>query len=155
LKVPLLRFLLPLTLLVAAPLWGGGRARAGYVTPVSLINCPHAGFFTDGAAPADPDNMEALGASGASGEPQANEGRLLSPTEMPSKSLNCGLSPAGAGSQAPPSSGPDAGGPNQLSFAVYRPSSDAPTLVGVLFLQTTVGQPPPFLSRLFRPPRLS
>jgi hypothetical protein len=156
LRVALLRFLLPLTLLVAVPLWGGGgRARAGYVTPVYLVSCPQGGFFTDGIAPADPDNMEALGESGASSEPQANDIWFLTPTEMPSKSLICGLSPAGAGSQAPPPSGPDAGGPNQLPCPVCRPPADTPALVGVLFLQTTLGQPPPFPSRLFRPPRLS
>jgi hypothetical protein len=155
LRVPLLRFLLPLTVLVAAPLLGvGSRAHAGYVTLVSLVSCPHAGFFTDGAALADPDDVATLGISNDSGEPPADDARFLLPSELPSESLNFGLSSTGAGSQTPPD-GPGAGGPNQLPCVASQPPADPPLLVGFLFLDRVSNQPPPFPSRLFRPPRLS
>src|SRR5262249_49363061 len=63
-------------------------------------------------------------------------------------------SSGGAGSQSPPG-GPGGGGSSQAPAAASPPRTDAPTLVGVVYLETASCRPPPFPSRLFRPPRLS
>jgi hypothetical protein len=159
LRVPL-RSLLLLTLLAAAALLaGGGRARAGYVTPLSLVVRPSAGSFMVGAPQADSDDMGASSTEEALGQ-EANApgddapGLLPSPAEWPSAGANFGASSGGAGCPSP-SDGAGPGNSSQAPALASRPPIEAPALVGVLFLQTTLGQPPPFPSYLFRPPRLS
>ena len=150
------RILAPLTLLVAWPL-AGGAARAGFDTPVSLISRPSADLFGDAIAPqAAFDDMTTASSTDQS-DSEADALRqdansffqLL--TASPSANLNPGAS-TGAGSQSAPSDG-GAGGASNLFALSSRFTTDAPALVGVIFLQTASRMPPPFPSRLFRPPR--
>ena len=157
-RTPLLRYLLPLALLVAVPLLDGyGRARAGYITPASLVSCPHSDF-TDNSFPAYAEDMGPAATASDSGDgidSRRDDNRLLpSPSELLTGSLNSGLTSTGAGSQTPPD-GPGAGGSNQLPCVASQPLADAPLLVGFLFLDRASNRPPTFPSRLFRPPRLS
>lgn len=154
-----LRFLFPLAVLVATPLLGvGGRAQAGYTSPVSLGFLPHADSLLGAAPAADPSPI-GLAASedfGSMTESRPEDGPTgLEPLDLPQPGRGMlALSPSGAGSQPSPGA-PGAGGPNQVPAATSRPAADAPVLVGVLFLETVSRRPPPFPPRFFRPPRLS
>jgi hypothetical protein len=154
-----LRFLLPVTLLVAAPLLGvGGRAQAGYLAPVSVAERPHADSFLDGAPQADSDDMGPAASTNGDFAPDFrsddNDGQaLLTPPAAPTLAP-FGASSGDAGSPAP-SDGAGAQNTGQPPALTAQPPTDAPALVGALFLQTVLRRPPPFPSRLFRPPRLS
>ena len=151
------RILVPLTLLVAWPL-ASGAARAGFDTPVSLVSRPAADIFGDAVAPQTAfDDMTTASSADQSDSdvdtlhPDANSFfQLLA--SSPSANLNPGASSTGAGSQSPPSDG-GAGGASNLFALSSRLTTDAPALVGVIFLQTASRMPPPFSSRLYRPPR--
>ena len=151
------RFLMPLTMLVVAPLLGvGGVARAGYVTPLSLVSRTPATLFADSAAPADCDDMGSAAASGESNpeidppEDARDLQRCL--YVLPATGPNAGASSTGAGAQAPAGAS-GTGSSNPLPGVVSRPQTDTPVLVGSLFLETVLRRSPPFPSRLFRPPR--
>jgi hypothetical protein len=158
LRVPL-RSLLPLTVLAAAALLAGpGRAHAGYVTSLSSLSRPHGDSFLADAASADADE------TGAAAEPSdcateispPNDNDNLfrqSPFLAPSATDQFGAPSTGAGS--PPSGSAGVGASQQCPAAASTPRVDAPVLVGVIFLETASRRPPPFPSRLFRPPRLS
>jgi hypothetical protein len=153
-----LRFLLPLAVLAAAPLVGvGGRAQAGYMAPASLVDRPHADSFAGGATQAGADEMGA-GADGfrLDADPQRDDGpaRLESPALPPPGYAAFGHGANGAGSQPAPD-GPGGGGSGHVPAATSRPAAEAPAPAGVLFLESSAHRPPPFPSRLFRPPRLS
>ncbi len=154
LRIPL-RLLLPLTVLVAGPLMGwGGYARAGYVTPVSLVSRAPATFFADGAASSDPDDVgPAAGEANPEIDPPYDArdlARFL--YVLPPAGPGAGDSSAGAGSQAPVGNA-GAAGSSPLPGAASRPHTDMPVLVGALFLKTASRRPPQFPSRIFRPPR--
>jgi hypothetical protein len=153
-----LRFLLPLTVLVVAPLLGmGGRAQAGYDAPVSLDR-PSADSFLI-APQLDSNDLGAAAPSDESGlEPY--QPRDDAPVRPDSPYLSQSGSPifgaASPGANAPsPSHTAGAQGGSHTPALASQSSSDAPTLVGVLFLKAASHRPPPFPSRLFRPPRLS
>lgn len=158
-----LRYLLPLTVLVAAPLLGaGGRAHAGYQAPASVFVHTNADpLFSDLTPQADVEAMESASATGDMGgkaEGDANDGSGVRPSPLACypRGLDFAASPSSDGAGCPsPSGDTDAETIGQTPLVVPSPRIDAPALVGVLFLQTTVSQPPPFPSRLFRPPRLS
>jgi hypothetical protein len=59
----------------------------------------------------------------------------------------------GAAAAPSASDGPGTHNTGQLPGLAFRPTTDAPALVGVLYLETTLRWPPSFPSRLFRPPR--
>jgi hypothetical protein len=149
------RILLPLTILVAAPLLGwGGRAQAGYVAPASLLVSTAADYLSNGAPQADLDGMGA-----APADSEASDSRLLDhqgPVPLPCGSLSLmttSCAPTtGAGGQPAPN-GPGAGGVNSQTTLASRSQIDPPTLVGILFLDEVLHRLPPFPSRLFRPPR--
>jgi hypothetical protein len=154
----LLRYLTPLTMLVAAPLLGvGGVARAGYVMPASLVSCTPAGLLADGAGSSDFDDM------GSAAEPDQSNPDIdphydvrdlqRSLCVLPPIGPDAGASSGGAGSQAP-SGNAGAGASGPLAGVTSRPETDPPMLVGALFLKTALRRPPPFPSRLFRPPRV-
>jgi hypothetical protein len=151
------RILVPLTLLVAWPL-AGGAARAGFDTPVSLISRPSADIFGDAVAPQA--TFEETTTASSAGKPDSEidlsrqdaNSFFQMLTSSPSANLNPGASSTGAGSQSPPGDSGAAGVSNLFALA-SRLTTDAPALVGVLFLQTASRMPPPFSSRLFRPPR--
>ena len=153
-----LRFLLPVTLLVAAPLLGvGGRAQAGYLTPTSLADRPQAGSFLSGAPQADSDDMGAAASTDMgvtpNSDPNENKDERTLLRSLPAPVSQYSASSGGAG--APPSNGPDTRGGGQPPALTAPPPTEAPDLVGALFLQAAQHRPPPFPSRLFRPPRLS
>ena len=157
-RTRVLRILMPLTLLVACPL-AGGAARAGYDAPVSLVSRPSADFFGDAVAPQaalDDDTTSAASPGRPDSEIdsplQDTKDFLQLLTSSPSANLNPGPSSTGAGSQSPPGDG-GAAGTSNLPAVASRPQTDAPVLVGTLFLKTVLRWPPPFPSRLFRPPR--
>jgi hypothetical protein len=91
----------------------------------------------------------------------------MAPASLPSESkgkpdstllefvlINPQVAHSGGASAAPSAS--DGSGPQntgQPPRLAYRPPTDAPALVGVLFLEAILRRPPPFPSRLFRPPR--
>jgi hypothetical protein len=151
------RILLPLTLLVAWPL-AGGAARAGFDTPVSLVSRPSAELFGDAIAPQAAFDDTTTASSADTPDSEVDSARQDANsffqlfTASPSANLNAGAPSTGAGSQSPPSDGGAAGMSNLFALA-SRLTTDAPALVGVLFLQTASRMPPPFSSRLFRPPR--
>jgi hypothetical protein len=154
-RIPFPRSLLALTVLVSSPLLGGGGcAQAGYIAPVALVQCPHADFTTDSDSQTSRDD---LGATGTASEPSDEidwdrndrNGVLPLPRESYSPDLNANPSSTGAGSQAP--SG--AGGSNQPPALASPLQTAMPVLIGALFLVTVSRRPPPFPSRLFRPPR--
>jgi hypothetical protein len=151
--------LLPLTAL-AALLAGGSHAHAGFVTPDSLVGRPNADSFMNSTPEADLDEM---GAASTTGQNSVQEidlpgadraAHLESPGLPPSGSLLFGVFSGGAGCSSP-DQGAGAGNSNQAPAAATPPHLNAPVLVGVLFLKTALRMPPPFSSRLFRPPRLS
>jgi hypothetical protein len=147
------RYLLPLSALLAAPLLGGGGfARAGFVVPTSAINRPHIAFLSNDAPPADLDNTSmAVASEEGRGhvEFQRDGGEEVPPSLRP----HPGAAPtSGAGQSS--SGGPGAGGSYQHPAAADRPQSDPTVVVGFLFLEEGSRRPPPFPSRLFRPPRL-
>jgi len=143
LRTPSLRTLTPLAVLAAALLLGwGGQARAGYVTTASLADDP-------GMAGA---SQTALDATSAESPSDGEQILLPSAWTSPSALLHSDAPTTGAGGQPAPD-GPGAGGPHSQTTAASRPQVDPPTLVGVLFLGDTERRPPPFPSRLFRPPR--
>ncbi len=152
------RILLPLTWLVAAPLLGwGGYARAGFDTAVALVGRPHADSFTgDRGSQAASAEMES-GESNSDVDLHRQDAKdLLQALYAPSSAgVYFGPSSTGAGGVPGSSSGSVTGGFNPLPTVASRPATDAPTLAGFLFLQAAARQPPPFPSRLFRPPRLS
>jgi hypothetical protein len=152
----LLRFLLPLILLVAAPLLGvGGRAQASFILPHSLAARPNPGSFLDGTPPADGDAMEASPSMEGDISQELHwlykdgEPLLISPA-----SAKFGTTSGGDGCSSP-SEGPGSQSTSQSPALTTPPPVDAPALKGVLFLETAQRRPPPFPSRLFRPPRLS
>ena len=162
-RTPLLRYLLPLTVLVAAPFLGvGGRVYAGYQVPVSVVVHANAdSLFSDLTPQADAEAMESASATGDMGgkaEADANDGSSLQtlPLTVHPRGLDFAASPSSDGAGCPaPSGGAETETIGQTPFVAPPPRLNAPALVGVLFLQTTVDQTPPFPSRLFRPPRLS
>jgi hypothetical protein len=151
------RILMPLTLLVACPL-AGGVARAGYDTPISFVSRPSADSFGDALAPqAEFDDMTTASSSGQPDSEidlsrQDANGFFQLLTNSPPANLNLGAASTGVGGQSSPG---DAGaaGANNFPAVASRPQTDAPILVGVLFLDAVLRRPPPFPSRLFRPPR--
>ena len=155
------RSLLPLTVLAAAALLAGGsRAQAGYVTPLSFTDRPSADSFMSGAPQADPNGV---GASSSTDQVQVQEtdpprtddpARLESLGLPPSGSVLFGASSGGAGCPSP-CDGAGAGNSSPTPAVTPRPPTDAPARIGALFLTTASRMPPPFHSRLFRPPRLS
>lgn len=154
-----LRFLLPLTVLVAAPLLGGGgRALAGYITLASLSERPNADSF-DGAPYANVDDMGTASAADETvqqtdfHDPQALHPSLFG-SQLAELDFGGSWSSGGAGCPSPSgAAGPEYTG--QPPALTARPPTDAPALVGVMFLETASRRPPPFPARLFRPPRLS
>jgi hypothetical protein len=151
------RFLSPLALVVAAPLLGlGGSARAGYLAPVSLVSRTPVGAFSDGLSQSNGDDGASAPASDES-TPDINPPYDGSDPQSPSYGpAFAGLSPtyfgAGAGSPGPSfDSGPGSSSP--MPGVVTRPETDAPALAGTLFLESADRRPPPFPSRIFRPPR--
>ena len=154
-----LRYLLPLTVLVAAPLLGaGGRAHAGYQAPASVVLHVNADTLFSDPTP----QVEAMGSTsgdiGGEAEGDSNNGSDLRPSPLPvyPRGLDFAASPSFDGAGCPsPSGDTDTEVIGQTPLVASAPRIDAPALVGVLFLQTTADQPPPFPSRLFRPPRLS
>jgi hypothetical protein len=153
-----LRFLLPVTLLVAAPLLGvGGRAQAGYLAPTSLADQPRGDSFLAGAPQTEPDDMGAAASTDTgitpNSDPNENKDERTLLRSLPAPGSPFGASSGGAGAP-PPSNGPGAQG-GQAPALTARPPADAPALVGALFLEAAQRRPPPFPSRLFRPPRLS
>ena len=112
--------------------------------------------------PAADSNEYATG-SGAAGDefgrgtdPQRDTGQrqLESPALPPWGSASFGLCPNGMGSQPSPD-GPGGGGLSQVPATTSRPAAEALARAGVLLLESASRRPPPFPSRLFRPPRLS
>jgi hypothetical protein len=149
-----LRYLLPLTVLVAAPVLGiGGRAQAGYVSPGSCVSPTPSTFVTDAGGLGAVNDLGAATGAGTSPsrvEPlDGSKGRSTLPLVLPPAHLGRGASTTGTGSSAPPSNF----GPNSLVAVASRPETDPPLLVGGLFLQAVERRPPPFPARLFRPPR--
>lgn len=146
-----LRSLLPLTVLVAGPLLGlGGRAQAGYVPQTSLSVGTHADLF----GVADAEETESAAADVAL--PGDDLPTRFEPPGLPlQESPSFGLIPSGAGSQPSPGAGSGAAGSGHVFAVAALPAADPPALVGVLFLESSAHRPPPFPSRLFRPPRLS
>jgi hypothetical protein len=148
-----LRYLLPLTVLVAAPVVGvGGRAQAGYVSLGSGVSPTPSTFFSDAGGLGAFDEIG--GATAGASQPRArsldgSRDRDKLPHVLPPAHLGRGASTTGTGSSAPPSNF----GPNSLVAVASRPETDPPMLVGGLFLQAVMRRPPPFPSRLFRPPR--
>ncbi len=134
----------------------GGRARAEY-DAAAFIGRPSAGSFLDGLPQADPDDMGAsswtqVTPSQEVDAPGDNAPALLpQPAAGPLAAADYGASSGGMGSPSPDGAGTGSGG--QPPALTSRPQSDAPALVGVLFLETASRMPPPFPSRLFRPPR--
>jgi hypothetical protein len=149
------RILLPLTVLVAAPLLGwGGRAQAGYMTPVSAVATTHSDCLADCAPQTGMDGMSAASADSDSGDSQLLERQSLKATPPGSLALLTTFGAPSTGAGAPPApNGPGAGGVNSQTTVAARPQVDPPTLVGVLFLEEATRRLPPFPSRLFRPPR--
>lgn len=152
-----LRFLLPLTVLVAAPLLGlGDRARAGYIAPLSVAHL-NPDSFSAGVSQAGRDE---IGASSSTEESVCQEADrhsdialTLPPlTAWPSAAALLGASSGGMGSPPSPNN-PGTASSSQPPALASRPPADVPALVGVLFLETASRMPPPFPSRLFRPPR--
>ncbi|HBI44283.1 MAG TPA: hypothetical protein DDY78_15740 [Planctomycetales bacterium] len=151
------RILMPLTLLVACPL-AGDVARAGFDTPVSLISRPSADSFGDVVAPQAAFDAMTSAVSAAQMDSEIDLPRqeakdfLQLLTSSPPANLNLGAASTGVGGQSPPSNA-GAAGTSNLPAMASRPQTDAPVLVGVLFLDAVLRRPPPFSSRLFRPPR--
>ena len=155
-----LRFLFALTLVVAAPFLGlCSRAQAGYIAPLSLASQPTTNLFTTGVAQPDADDAAS---AAAPAEPNSDIDRRPDDRKDP-QALQYALPPArpdasgfstGAGSQTVPTNA-GTGAASQPPATATRPQTDAPVLVGVLFLETVERRPPLFPSRLFRPPRLS
>ncbi len=151
------RFRLPSIVLIVAPLLGlGGSARAEY-DPAAFIGRPSVGSFLDGLPQGDPDDM---GASAWTQEasfqevnaPGDNAPALLpQPTAGPSAAADYGTSFGGQGSSS--SDDLENGSGGQSPALTTRPPVDVTALIGVLFLQSASHMPPPFPSRLFRPPR--
>jgi hypothetical protein len=141
-----LRALLPLAVLVALPLLGG-RAQAGYV-------CPQIDSLTGG------DVSSGLGETGSAADgfgpadgSQDGHGTVLpqAPAGLPPYAFRPGASSTGGCSS--PSDGPGTGGSGSHLALASPPATDTPDLVDVLFLEAGLRRPPPFASRLFRPPR--
>jgi hypothetical protein len=153
-----IRILLPLTILVAAPMLGwGGRAQAGYMTPASVVASTNSNSLSDGAPQADLDGMGASAAAASDGSDSRlldRQGPMTLPIGAVSLLITSGTTSTGAGGQPVPY-GPGVGNPNTQTTVAARPQIDLPTLVGVLFLEESLDRLPPFPSRLFRPPRHS
>jgi len=157
-RFPLPRFLVALTLLISSPMVvGGGCAQAGYVAPVALVRCLHANWGTEGwrgavlielgSAWTSSDFGYEIDLSGNGGS-----GLAPSPWRRYSIALHCSFSLPGAGSQGSSGAGGSYQAPTLLAFP---PHADTAVLVGLHFLEVVWRRPPPFSSRLFRPPRLS
>jgi hypothetical protein len=144
-----LQFLLTTFMLAAlALLADGGRAQAGYVT-LSAGYQAHTDSFLNGSSEADldfgqPDDL-----------PQDDaQSQLKSPLLPPWGKVAFVPVANGMGSQPSPG-GSGAGSSSPVPAATSCPQLEAPALVGTLFLESASHRPPPFPSRLFRPPRLS
>lgn len=143
------RFLLTsLTLAAFALLADAACAQAGYVT-LSTGYQSHTDSFLNGSSEADPEwgQPDDL-------PPDDPLSQLKSPLRPPWGKVAVVPTSSGMGSQPSPG-GSGAGNSSQVLSATSSPPLEAPTLVGVLFLENASHRPPPFPSRLFRPPRLS
>jgi hypothetical protein len=151
--------LLPLTAL-AALLAVGGNAHAGFVTPGFLVGRPNADSFMNSDPQADPDEMGAASTTDQNSVqeidlPGADGAAHLESPGLPTSGSDLfGVSAGGAGCPSP-DDGAGAGNSSQSPALATPPPLNAPVLVGVLYLKTALRMPPPFPSRLFRPPRLS
>jgi hypothetical protein len=151
-------FLWSLTLLLGAPLLGAGsHAQAGYMTPGFPGVRPQASPFLGAALQ---PGAEELGGTAGPDEGRQETAQQHDPRQdqqTPHSLLRFGQasfdhSSGGAGAQGPPG-GPGGGGSSKAPAAASLPQTDAPTLVGIVYLESGSRRPPPFPSRLFRPPR--
>jgi hypothetical protein len=89
-------------------------------------------------------------------EPRGHDRKIVfpSPGEF-SPALHIGARSTTTASGQTSSSGVGSGGVSPYLSVSARPALETTNLIGTLFLQDVVSRPPPFSSRLFRPPRFS
>lgn len=156
---PLSNRIRPLLLaVIALPILGGWScARAGYIALVPVITGPAAGLSTIVPNAADLDDPEP---AVTYGEPACEIGPIpdaQGATQgfvdgLPYTGVNAGARRAVTGRCAPSGDSGD-GESDSVPGETGRPRIDSPAQIGVLFRQASAFRPPPFSSRIFRPPR--
>jgi hypothetical protein len=148
-RSPACQLVLALATLLVGPLLGfGGRASANY-----LVRTPP-GPAT--VSLADLDILPQTGGWGETGTSETDPARKIDPQPthtLPLGDLWAGLSNSGAGCGSPSSAGGSVGASGPAA-AVSVPVTLPPLLlVRRLYFEDVCCRPPPFPSRLFRPPR--
>jgi hypothetical protein len=156
-----LRFLLPLVVLAATPWLGvSGFAWAGFVTPVSLAARPQIDSFLDLISQADIGDIGAACSAGEFVPPsdfESNDLQVFHPSPFGTRAhgLDFAALPSSHGADCPsPPADSEPEATSQTPALISHPPHDTKAVVGFLFLETALRRPPPFPSRLFRPPRL-
>jgi hypothetical protein len=138
-------------LVLFGPIFGwDGSAQAGYLARFQIVQ-PCIPLFTDGASCSSLAELGAVVLGDVDDEPGPRRGeQSVSPSlaEILMAARGGSTRSTGAGSQQPPS-----GNSHYLATAA-RSQPEVANLVGFLFLQDGKRRPPPFPSRIFRPPRL-